>query len=169
VVRPFHGDREQSWWFDGGLWWPTESADGHQRFDGQYWIPKRRWPRVLYTVSCVLVLLSPLAFVFGFFLVAGGPIPPGDPPRPDWVFPVVFAVQLMIPAAIAGFVVAKEFTGQPGLGKRGQVRWIWTPPPGWSTPPHWAPTPGWEPDPSWPPPPEQWRGWVRQYPRTINW
>jgi hypothetical protein len=148
-------DLDQLWWHDGALWWPCESADGRQRFTGGRWVPKRRGFGVLKVLSCLWIALSPIALLVSYAGTA-------ENPDPDAVI-FAYVGLLWAPVGLVGLLVALWFLGRPGLGRRGRVRWAWTPPPGWPTPPSgWVPPAGWKPDPSWPSPPAQWRGWQRQ-------
>ena len=158
----------QVWWHDGALWWPCESADGRQRFTDARWVPKRRGFRALEGVSYLWLLVSPFALIFFGGVANYSDV--DEPPSSDLSILISLGIDaLWVPVGLLGVWVAIRIQGRPGLGERGRVRWIWTPPPGWSTPAGWTPWLGWEPDPSWPSPPAQWRGWVRQWPKTFNW
>ena len=158
-------ESDQAWRQDGGLWWPVESADGRQRFDGQRWVAKRRGFRVLQVFGWLLLGLSPVALLAGFGIIGGHPAYPGQPPVSGG--PLVFAYACMLipaPVGLVAVLVASRQLGRPGLGtENARVRWVWQSPPGWPEPPSdWTPSPGWRPDSSWPEPPAEWRGWVRR-------
>jgi len=157
---------DRAWWHDGALWWPVESADGRQRFNGERWVPKRRGFRVLQVLGWTLIAMSPVALFIGFGIVAGHPQYMDQPPVSDELLALAYACYL-VPAPLGAVAVAAATwqLGRPGLGtKYTRVRWAWQSPPGWpEASPDWTPSPGWKPDPSWPAPPAQWRGWVRDH------
>lgn len=156
-------DLDPAWRYDGSLWWPNESADGRQRFNGQRWVTKRPGFRVLQVVSWILVAVSPLALLIGYGTLAGHGQYTDQPPVSGGYLVFAYLCYLPAPVGIVGVVVADRLLGSPGFGTTGRVRWVWTPPPGWpAPPPGWTPSAGWTPDPSWPPPPAEWRGWVRR-------
>jgi hypothetical protein len=158
-------DPDQAWRQDGVLWWPVESADGRQRFDGERWVPKRQGFRVLQVFGWILLGLSPVALFIGFGILAGHPQYADQPPVSDAWLTFAFACYLVPgPVGLVAVVVSSRQLGRPGLGTPyARVRWVWQSPPGWPEPPSgWAPSPCWRPDPSWPEPPAEWRGWVRR-------
>lgn len=153
------------WWHDGYLWFPTLSADGRQRFDGERWEPLHPGWKVLRTVTLILLCLTPVVVLVGFGYVASEPEYPGQP-EPPYATLVGLVYVLWLPLCLLLLQLATRRLGSPGFqrrGKRGRGGWAWEPPPGWPPPPaSWLPSPGWRPEVSWPAAPPKWRGWTRR-------